>query len=196
MRDERRERDKYGRASLREQLGSEIAALRRNPPLIWLLVALVGGWAILTVTRPQALAVTQLRTGDCVYIHAPDADTDTPGGRAIGSELGALGALYEQGAERSACDASHSHEVALAWILGDGLTASYPGQAALTVRERERCEAAFTAHVGRPSEGSTFALVIAVPTPTAWAASVRAAACLVARADGAFLSGSARGSGH
>ncbi|MEO5966494.1 MAG: hypothetical protein ABIR11_13600, partial [Candidatus Limnocylindrales bacterium] len=130
MRDERRERDKYGRASLREQLGSEIAALRRNPPLIWLLVALVGGWAILTVTRPQALAVTQLRTGDCVYIHAPDADTDTPGGRAIGSELGALGALYERGAERSACDASHSHEVALAWILGDGLTASYPGQAA------------------------------------------------------------------
>ena len=53
MRDGRRERDRYPRASLREQLGNELSALLGNTPLVVLLLVLVGGWLVLTFTRPE-----------------------------------------------------------------------------------------------------------------------------------------------
>jgi hypothetical protein len=196
MHDERRERDKYPRASIAEQIGGELAALRRNPPVIALLVALIGGWLILTLSHPQPLRVGEIRTGDCVYIHALDADTDSQGGRPIGSELGVISALFRGGTERAGCDVSHSHEVADAWVLADSLVAAYPGQAELTVRERDRCKAAFEAYVGRPADGSSLEYTVAVPPPFAWADGARAAACLVSNRDGSFLSGHAAGSGR
>ncbi|HEU0245051.1 MAG TPA: septum formation family protein [Candidatus Limnocylindrales bacterium] len=196
MHDDRRERDKYPHASLAEQIGGELAALRRSPPVIALLLAIVGGWLILTVTRPQPLRVGEIRTGDCLYIHALDADTNSQTGRPIGSDGAVISALFRGGAERAGCDASHSHEVADAWVLEDSLTAAYPGQAELTVRERDRCEAAFEAYVGRPSDGSALEYTVAIPPPFAWADGARAAACLVANRDGSFLSGHAAGSGR
>jgi hypothetical protein len=196
MRDDRREREKYPRASLLEQVADELAILRRNRPLLALLGAIVGGWLILTVTRPQAVTVGQIRAGDCLYVHAADADTDSPAGRPIGSDGAVISALFLGGAERAPCDASHSHEVADAWVLDDPLVADYPGQAQLTLREQARCEAAFEAHVGRPSEGSSLGLTVAVPPSAEWDDGARAAACLVATRDGSFLSGSAAGSGR
>ena len=86
MRDGRRERDRYPRASLREQLGNELRALLGSTPLVVLLLVLVGGWLVLTFTRPEVVVVGQLAAGDCLYIRAGDADTDTPTGRAIGSD--------------------------------------------------------------------------------------------------------------
>ncbi|HEY3334906.1 MAG TPA: septum formation family protein [Candidatus Limnocylindrales bacterium] len=196
MRDDRREWDRYPHASLAEQIGGELAALRRSPPLIVLLVAIIGGWLVLTVTRPQALRPGDVRAGDCIYVHAADADTDSPTGRPIGSDVAVIGALFRSGAERASCDASHSHEVADAWVLDDPVVAPYPGQAQLTSRERPRCEAAFEAYVGRPVDGSSLALTVAVPPPSAWADGARAAACLVSNRDGTFLPGHIAGSGR
>jgi hypothetical protein len=187
MRDERRERDRYPRASLREQLGNELRALLGSTPLVMLLLVLVGGWLVLTLTRPEVLVVGELTAGDCLYIRAADADTDSPAGRAIGSDGAVITALFAAGAERAPCDGSHSHEVVDGWVLKDSLVAPYPGQAELTLRERARCEAAFERHVGRPVEGSDLALTIAVPPPGAWDEGARVAACLVSDRDGAFL---------
>lgn len=195
MRDERRERDKYARASLREQVGDELAHLSRNRPLMWLLAAIVGGWLVLTVTQPKRVVVGDLATGDCIYIHAADADTATPTGRAIGSDGAVILAVFRLGAEMAPCDASHGHEVAGAWVLDDALTAPYPGQSELSTRELPRCEAAFEAYVGRPVDGSGLALTVAIPPPGAWEEGARVAVCLVSNKDGSFLTTHAKGSG-
>jgi len=196
MRDDRREREKYGRASIAEQLGGELAVLRRNTPLLALIAALIGGWLILTLSEPPTVRVGEARAGDCLYVHALDADTDNPTGRPIGSDGAVISALFRGGAERAGCDASHSHEVADAWVLDDPLVAAYPGQGELTRREQARCEAAFEAYVGRPTDGSTLALTVAVPPPAEWEDGLRVAVCLVGNRDGSFLSGHAAGSGQ
>ena len=57
MPDDRRERDKYRRASLREQWGDELRAFLGSTPLVVLVAVLVGGWLILQFTRPQIIRV-------------------------------------------------------------------------------------------------------------------------------------------
>jgi hypothetical protein len=104
--------------------------------------------------------------------------------------------IVRAGAERAPCDLSHGHEVAAAFFLDDLATADYPGATALDSRQRPMCEAAFTAYVGRPSEGSTLELTVVVPDAAAWADGRRAGACLVSNADGTFMSGRAGGSGR
>ncbi len=190
-----RERDRYRHASLREQLGGELASLRRHPGVVLVLVLLFGGWLFLQLTKPPFLHVDQLAAGDCLYIHAADADTDTPNGRPAGTSSAAVDALYLQGAERAPCDGSHSHEVILQTVFPDAPGTAHPGSAVLTGRNRAACEAAFTGHVGRPSDGSALELVVAVPPENAWTAGVRAAPCLVGSLDGHFLTGPAKGSG-
>ena len=108
-----------------------------------------------------------------------------------------ISALFLGGAERAGCDASHSHEVADAWVLDDSLVAAYPGQGELTQREQARCEAAFEAYVGRASEGLVARAdgrgAAARPNGTTGS---RVAVCLVGNRDGSFLSGHAAGSGR
>ena len=191
MPDDRREREKYARASLGEQLGDELRKFLGSTPLVALVVALVGGWLVLQLTRPQVVRVSDVHAGDCLYIRSADADPDL---HPIGTESGILLALFEQSAERAACDASHSHEVADAWLLDGAAGAAYPGRSELTLAQEARCEAAFAAHVGRPSDGSSLRLTTGVPTERAWDAGVRTAVCLVSNADDTFLSSAARGS--
>jgi hypothetical protein len=190
-----RERDRYRRASLREQLGGELASLRMHPGVILVLVLLFGGWLFLQLTKPPVLHVDQLSAGNCLYVHAADADTDTPNGRPAGTSTAAVAALYAEGTEGASCDSSHSHEVVLQVVFPDPPGTSYPGSAALTGRNRAACEAAFTGYIGRASEGSELELVVAVPPENAWTRGVRAAPCLVGRLDGRFLGGPAKGSG-
>ena len=45
-------------------------------------------------------------------------------------------------------------------------------------------------------DGSELEVVIAVPDEPAWDRGTRAGACMVARADGQFLAGPAKGSGR
>ena len=193
MPDDRRERDKYRRASLREQWGEELRMFLGSTPLVALVVALVGGWLVLQLTRPQVVRVADVRPGDCLYIRAADADPDL---HPIGTESGILLALFEQSAERASCDASHSHEVADAWRLDGPAGATYPGRSELTLAQQARCEAAFETHVGHGVDGSTLRLTTGVPTERSWDAGIRSAVCLVSNADDTFLASPARGSGR
>lgn len=189
-----RERDRYARASLREQAGDVATELRAHPGVMLLIVVLVGGWLFFTLTKPAYVQVAGLRAGDCLYIHAPDADTDSPTGRPAGTATGAVAALYGQGSERAACDASHSHEVLDAFSEAGDAGAPYPGTANLIKSREADCTAAFTAWVGRSPEGSELEPVLAVPDEGSWAKGVRAGACLLGHADGQFILGPAKGS--
>ena len=193
MPDDRPERDKYRRASLREQWGDELRKFLGSTPLVALVVALVGGWLVLQLTRPQVLRVPEVRAGDCLYIRSADADPDL---HPIGTESGILLVLFEQSAERAPCDASHSHEVADAWLLEGAAGAAGIGRSELTLAQEARCEAAFEAHVGHAVEGSTLRLTTGVPTERSWDAGIRTAVCLVSNADDTFLSAPARGAGR
>jgi hypothetical protein len=190
-----RERDRYRRASIGEQLAGELRALRTHPGIALVAVLIVGGAAFLVLTRPQAVRVTALATGDCLYIHAADAQDDPPG-RRIGTDTAIVDALYAGGAERASCDLSHSHEVAGRWTFEENAVAPYPGAGTLTDRRLAACEAAVAAYVGHPLEGSAFDVVVAVPTDAAWKDAIRSGACLVERRDGQFMDGRARGSGR
>jgi hypothetical protein len=191
-----RERDRYRRASLREQAGGVLAELRDHPGVIAILVVVFGGWAFLRVSQPAVAGVDALATGDCLYVHATDADTDSTNGRATGTTSGQVASLYASGAERAGCDASHSHEVVLQVVFPDAAGAAYPGLATLTGRTAGTCRSAFEPYVGHPVDGSAFALIVAVPPEAAWAAGVRGAPCLLATNDGSFLLSHAKGSGR
>jgi Septum formation len=191
-----RERDHYARASLREQAADLLVTLRRNPAVVVIATIVLGGWFLLSVMTPPAIRVQHLATGDCLYIHAVDADTDSPTGRPAGTSTGAVTALYDAGAEKAPCDGSHSHEVVLQTVFPDAEGTAYPGASALVDRNRAACEAAFAAYVGLPSADSKLSLVVAVPTEPAWDKGVRAAPCLVGTADGQFLLAPAKGSGR
>jgi len=194
MPDNRPERERYAHASLREQVASELRGLSRTPALIALLLAVGGGWLLLNITKPAPAPVDRLAVGDCLYIHAGDAEPDASLGRPIGTDDGALIALYAGGAEHAPCNASHSHEVADAWVLEGSTAAPYPGQVELTTAHTDRCSAAFEAYVGHPVEGSELTFTVAIPPPRAWEKGTRAAACLVSRANGGYLPAPARGS--
>ncbi len=191
-----RERDRYARASLREQMADELTALGAHPGVLALIVVLAGGWLFFTLTKAQVVRVTDLRAGDCLYIHAADADTDSPTGRPAGTATGAVIALYEDGTERAACDGSHSHEVLESFALPGAPGAPYPGSASLRASWLEPCTAAFTAWVGRAPAGSVLEPVVAVPTQAAWEDGQRTGACLVASLNGQFLPAPVRGSGR
>jgi hypothetical protein len=190
----RREREKYPRASLGEQLAGELRALRRHPGVLLVALLVVGGGAVLLITRPPVVRVQDLAAGDCLYIRAADASEEPPGSR-IGTDGAVVEALYREGAERAGCDASHSHEVIDAWSFEERAVDEYPGAAALRDRSVAACRSAFEAYVGRPADGSAFGFVLAVPSNEYWDDGMRAAACLLERRDGDFLAGPARGSG-
>ncbi len=188
------ERKRYQRASLAEQLRGELRALRRHPGVLLTAVLVLGGGIILNLVRPQDVTIGALAAGDCLYIRAEDAARDLDPGRPIGSDAAAIRTLYAIGAERASCDLSHSHEVISATAFPEPAGAVYPGEAALV--DRLGCAAGFTAYVGHAPEGSELELVVAVPDEAAWDATSRVGACLVARRDGEFLSGRAKGSGR
>ena len=150
---EGRERDRYAHASLREQAGDLVASLRRHPGAVAIIAIVLGGWLVLNLATPAPVDVRDLQAGDCLYIHAADADTDSPTGRPAGSSTSAVAALYSQGAEKAPCDGSHSHEVILQTTLADGAGTEYPGANALVERTRSACEVAFAEYVGRPPAG-------------------------------------------
>ena len=191
-----RERDRYARASWREQLAGEVKTLRAHPGVMAILVVLFGGWLFLTITRPPVVHPGDLRVGDCLYIHATDADTDSPTGRPAGTATAAVASLYNKGAERAGCGGSHSHEVVATFVVPAAPGAPYPGSATLLDARAADCSAAFAAWVGRDEQGSTLEPVLAMPPQAAWDAGERAGACLIASRDGQFLTGSAKGSGR
>jgi hypothetical protein len=187
MNDVRPERERYRRAGLLDQLREGILGLRRHPGIVLLLAAIVGGLLFLRLTTPTAVPFESFNTGDCMYVRAGTGD-NLGGARAIGTPADVAAALYRDGAERAACDMSHSHEVADVFAFSETRGEAYPGLTALQERQQAACETAFAALVGGPLEGSGLELTVIVPAQSDWDAGRRVGACLVNRADGSFLS--------
>lgn len=187
-----RERDRYRRASLAEQLREGLLGFWRHRGARLIALVLIGGFVILRLLTPQVVPFRDLRTGDCVYLRPPgpaDLTTEVPPVPATPADL----QTYEA-AERAACNLSHSHEVSDAFSVGDA-AAAYPGLEALVAAYGSRCEAAFEPFVGRALDGSTYATAIAVPNTTSWAAGARSGLCFVFNANRTLLDHQARGSG-
>ncbi|HEY5630267.1 MAG TPA: septum formation family protein [Candidatus Limnocylindrales bacterium] len=188
-----RERDRYRRASWREQLGDGLRAWARNPRALLLVAILLGGWVFLQLTSPRLVQLEDLRVGTC--LHVP---TSSNGNIAVTGQVGTpdevAAVLAGSGANAAACDASHSHEVAAVFADPEPAGTAYPRFATLQQRHAAACDAAFASYVGRPVAGSALQVTVVVQSQAGWDAGRRAGACLVSRADGGFLTSGAVGS--
>ena len=195
MHDERPEKERYQHASLLEQVRDELVNVWHQPKVMLLIAVIVGGWLVLELLNPEVVQLEGLRAGDCIYVPTSSSgEVDVV--RPIGANSEVVGGLYRAGAERAPCDGSHGHEVAAVFVLDGPVGAPFPGTAVLTQQQMPACEAAFGSFVGRPAEGSTLAITLAIPDEASWDAGRRSGACLVSNADGSFLSGRAGGSGR
>lgn len=188
-----KERDRYRRASRREQLADGLTGLRHNRPLVVLLLALVGGWVILQVTAPRTVRLEDLTVGTCLHVPTSSDDNLAAMGQ-VGTSEEVEASAASGAAQIAGCDASHSHEVAGVFADTEPAGTSYPGLAPLQQRHEAACEAAFASYVGRSLAGSSLTLTVVVPSQSGWDAGRRAGACLVGNADRTFLSSRAVGS--
>ncbi|HEX5015899.1 MAG TPA: septum formation family protein [Candidatus Limnocylindrales bacterium] len=187
-----RERDRYGRASAREQLAGELRGFWANRALRTAMFLFVGGLVLLWVLTPKAVAPTELVSGDCLFLRLP-------GGTDVASNAAPVAGTTQQlttvvSSERAACNLSHSHEVSTTVALPDA--DQYPGLAALAQEGQDDCEAAFAAYVGRPLDASRYGTAIWVPPADAWAAGDRDGVCVVFNKDRTYLDHRAAGSGE
>ena len=186
------ERDRYRRASLREQLAGEIGAFWGNRTLRAFALLVVGGLAILWLLTPKPVAPVELVSGDCVHLRLPgstDIASGVPQAATTTREL-----TMVVSAERASCDLSHSHEVSTTVALAG--PDAYPGWAALAEAGGGGCDAAFGAFVGRPLDESRYGTTLWVPTADAWAAGERDGICLIFNKDATYLDHRARSSGE
>jgi hypothetical protein len=189
-----REKDRYQRESLLEQILDEIRGARHHPRVLLVLAFMFGAGVILFLLQAPVVKLEDLAAGDCIYIPTPSGGkVDSP--RAIGTQAEAAAGLVLAGAERAECSKSHSHEVAATFRYPDPSGTPYPYANDLWGGQRSTCEAAFVSYVGHAIAGSQYELTIVWPTKDAWDAGRRAGACLVSRADGTFMSGPAHASG-
>ncbi|MCI0581715.1 MAG: septum formation family protein [Chloroflexi bacterium] len=185
-----RERDRYPRMTLRDQVDEVVDWVRTNRVVV--IVGLIGLAVLAFAFWPPAAARPEdLRVGDCLYVRTSASSAIGPSAHPIGEPGLVEAALMTDGAQRTDCGASHGHEVAAIVELPDGPPAG-PGIASL----RLDCEAAFAPYVGRPLESSIYGTFAATPTTSQWDAGIHRAICLVARTDGEWMSHPARGSGE
>ncbi|TAK02343.1 MAG: hypothetical protein EPO36_02395 [Chloroflexota bacterium] len=184
-----RERDRYTRMTLRDQLEGLLDWIRGHRLLvIALLVA-----AIYVVTQlilpPPTVRPNDLRVGDCLFVRTAsmsDLGSDAP----IGDPALVGVSLLSGGADRAPCGASHGHEVSAVLELP---AAPAAGQQAGLERD---CAAAFEPYVGRALIASSYETFAVVPTAAQWDAGIHRAICLIARVDGQWMTHPARASGE
>lgn len=185
-----RERDRYRRASLGEQLREAFLGFWRNRTARLVAAILLGGLLVLRLITPDVVRLSDLAPGDCIYLRTPESSDPLGPPR-----LPATPADLQQfdTVERAACDLSHSHEVSAVLDLGPAATA-YPGLNAMVTDYAARCETAFEPYVGRGKDGSRYATALAPPNSDTWRDGVRKGLCLVFRADGSLMDHRAGGS--
>jgi hypothetical protein len=182
--DDSPEDTRYRHASFSEQARDAWSGFIHNRALVGVVLVLVGGWIALRLLTPTPVTLDELKPGDCLYVRAGDPDVGPPVGTA--GEVQAR--LADAGAEYAECGLSHSHEVVgVVPVPGD---APWPGLAALHERADPACDDAFGALPAGWRE--VLDLVVVVPSEAGWADGGRLAACLVQRADRAFLDRPAR----
>ena len=185
------ERDRYPRASLREQLAGEIGGFWGNRTLRAFALLVLGALADPWLLTPRPVAPVQLVSGDASISACPAAPTSRPARPRQRRPPGRLTRVVA--AERASCDLSHSHEVSTTVALAG--PDAYPGWAAVAEAGGGGCEAAFEAFVGRPLNESRWTKVW-VPSADGWAAGERDGICLIFNDDATYLDHRARGSGE
>ena len=158
-----------------------------------MLAVLIGGWLFLTLTAPRVLRLEELSVGTCLHVPT-SANGDPAAADQVGSQAEVVRVAVDRGADTAPCDSSHSHEVAAVFTDAEPAGAALPGPTTLAQRHEAACEAALAAYVGHPIAGSAFELTVVVQDEAGWTSGRRVGACLVSRADGKYLTASARGS--
>ena len=156
-------------------------------------VPILIGVSMLNGPRPARLET--LVVGDCLYARTTASTAIGAGGRPIGEPLEVEAIIAAGGAEYAACDSSHGHEVASIVDVAD-VVAVAASRGALRVAVQSSCDAAFLGYVGRSVDGSELETFVVLPTESQFVGGASTAVCLVARRDGQWLSGPARGSGR
>jgi hypothetical protein len=188
------ERARYGRKSPGERLEDLRETLSRFRLWIVAIAVLIaiGAWFALI---SRHVTVDRLEAGECLFIPTSSAD-DPTSSRPIGTEPEVEQVLFAGGAEDASCTASHGHEVMVADSVAAQLPAGEPvTQDRLRLVTQTNCTSLFQLYVGHPHEGSAFVTFAAVPTLDQWNAGDHIGVCLVARADGQWMTTPARGSG-
>jgi hypothetical protein len=188
-----RERDRYRRASLGEQVREGVLGFWRKRAARLITAVVLGGFVVLRLLTPQVIPFGELRPGDCVYLRPPGPAELTTAVPPIPATTGDL--LGYVAAERADCNLSHSHEVSDAFSVGEPAGA-YPSLDALLDAGEERCDAAFEPFIGRGRDGSMYGTALAVPAAAAWADGARYGVCFVFNRDRTLLDRHARGSGR
>lgn len=194
------ERARYGRKSLREQLGDALHWPSANRFATGVVVVVIMGAVLIALAGGRSRNPEGLAVGDCLYI-ATDAALDPTATRPIGDEAAVELVLVAGGAQEAGCTASHGHEV-LAILTGpepspraSGIGTEFDRNAIHRLMQ-PLCEAAFAAYVGHDLAGSAYGTFAAVPEAPQWIAGGRRTICLVARNDGIWMDHPARGSGQ
>lgn len=192
------ERGRYGRSSFREQLDDVISWPANHRFATGVILVVIAGALLLSATRGLATDPRDLGVGDCLFVPTAAAH-DPVSTRPIGEPAVVEGVVLDGGAERTACTASHGHEVAAIVIRPEPsiVAGALPGlldRDAVYRQTQPLCEAAFAGYVGRALAGSAYVTFPVVPEPDAWLAGGRRTICLVAREDGQWLDHPARAS--
>ncbi len=190
------ERSRYGRRSVRDQLVEVSDTVRAHPVAVIVAGVIIGLLVLNQAITPSPVSVAQLRVGDCLYVRTDAAQDVGPGSRPIGTPSQVEEALMTGNAERTACGASHGHEVSAIVPLTLPLpSGAAPTQDQLRSYAMTTCQRVFPGYVGHPLAGSIYETFAAVPTSAAWMAGGLDGVCLIARIDGQWMTQSARASG-
>jgi hypothetical protein len=190
------ERTRYARKTVREQVGDMVATLRAHRVAVGVAVVVLAIAAILSLLSGRPIRPGELAVGDCLYVPIPAA-ADVSADRPIGLPADVEAVLMTGGAETAPCNGSHGHEVSA--IVGLRLplpSGVVPTQNALRAYAQSVCVQMFPGYVGHPLAGSLYETFAAVPTTEAWNAGQGDGVCLVARADGVWMSHPAHNSGE
>ena len=184
-----RERDRYGRKSLTEQVGDVLGWFRAHPLALVPVAIIVSGILVQTVAPRRSALANDLVVGDCLFVRTAAVDAIGPSARPIGEPEDVTNVLMRGGAELASCSASHGHEVSAIFDYSREEDSGDPTIAT-------RCAAAFAAFVRSTVTVTSFETFAATPTVEQWDAGIHRLICLVARRDGQWMDHPARGSGE
>jgi hypothetical protein len=195
------ERARYRRATIRDRAVEAVEAIRANPRRSLLIAAIVALGAYASLRGVGAATIERLGVGDCLYVRTSAVMQTGAGARPIGEPGEVETVLDADQAEHAPCDQSHGHEV-VAVVTFPLPTPASPGSMPVAPPPSEtralvqpRCEDAFPAYVGHALAGSRYVVFSVVPFASS-PLNGTLGVCLLARADGQWMSKPARGSGE
>jgi hypothetical protein len=184
-----REWDRYPHLTMRDR-AQELVGWFRSHRLAGLAMLLAVGWILVQlIAPPRSGRPEDLRVGDCLFVRTSSVDAFGPGARPIGDLQSVRASLLAGTAEQASCSGSHGHEVSA--IIDTSELNSGPA----ATNYDAACAGVFGSYVGRTT-GSIYETFAVVPTEQQATAGTQRVICLIARADGQWMTHPARGSGE